>query len=299
MTHRCDQSLELQINCKRNGCYGQRRWYRMKFQRRLHEPRIGSGSEATLDVAGSLPVGSHRTKEGMRAPREVEVVLRESRNPWISSASPHSRAHTPELLTRGSQANAGIICSGEPTWGMGFTNEKCPSFLRIDFDHQQGSYAWRWGSRQSVRSDAFRRCLSRAHCPTRCAFFASWMFPWPSSSYLVFTASALSKPKLAHPRGRVDPSVQCHGRHRRIGSADSSTLDQGARVFPRTAFGDAKSQMEDTADTSTGDWWDGLRPLCPPFGDGETHSREGVAKRLEQGPRTPHADTKLCQYLQE
>jgi hypothetical protein len=75
-----------------------------------------------------------------------EVVLREPRNPWISSAYPHSRAQTPELLTRGSRANADIICSREPTWGMGFTNEKCPIFLRIDFDHQHGSYAWRWGS---------------------------------------------------------------------------------------------------------------------------------------------------------
>jgi hypothetical protein len=184
-----------------------------------------------------------------------EVVLREPRNPWTSSACPHSRAQTPELLTRGSQANAGIICSREPTWGMGSTNEKCQSFLRIDFDHQQGSCAWRWSSHQSVRSDAFRRCLSRAHCPTRCDFFASWMFPWPSFSHMVFTASALSKPK-------VTP-----GRHRRIGSADSSTLDQGAHLFLEKPWAMPRAKMEDTADTSTGDWWDRLRPLCPPFGE--------------------------------
>jgi hypothetical protein len=50
------------------------------------------------------------------------------------------------------------------------------------------------------------------HCRTRCAFFATWMFPWPSFSHFFLTASALSKPKLAHPRGRVDPSVQGHTR---------------------------------------------------------------------------------------
>jgi hypothetical protein len=43
--------------------------------------------------------------------------------------------------------------------------------------------------------------------------------------------------------------------------------------------------MEDMVDTSTGDWWDGLRPLCPPFVKLSGGRREKLGARAENATR--------------